>query len=64
MFTNLEPNDYACDECQECTYFLHDLYDCRGEREPCLEFSPKIGSKYRKIEIEVSNERSLSLEET
>lgn len=45
----------ACDECLKCHYFLHEYWNCQGELEPCLEFLPKKGSKYKKIEIEVKN---------
>lgn len=54
-----DPEIDACDECQECDYFLHDYWNCQGEKEPCFEFLPKKGSKHRKAEIEVTNEISL-----
>lgn len=50
------PETDACDKCQECDYFLHEYWNCQGELEPCFEFLPKKGSKYKKIEIEVLNE--------
>lgn len=50
------PETDACDECRECDYFLHEYWNCQGELEPCFEFLPKKGSKYKKIEIEVLNE--------
>ena len=49
------PETDACDECQECDYFLHDYWNCQGELEPCLEFLPKKGSKFNKVEITVTN---------
>ena len=53
------PETDACDECQECDYFLHEYWNCQGELEPCFEFLPKKGSKYKKIEIEVVDKTSL-----
>ncbi len=50
------PETDACDYCKECEYFLHEEWNCQGELEPCLDFIPKIGSKYRKVEIVVSKE--------
>lgn len=50
------PETNACDECQECEYFLHDCWNCQGDIEPCWKFLPKRDSKYRKVEIVVSKE--------
>ena len=54
------PKTDACDYCKECKYFLkeckHFLYECQGDVEPCLEFSPKVGSVYKIVEIEVTKE--------
>ena len=54
-----DPKTDACDYCKECDYFLHEYWNCQGELEPCLEFHPKKGSKYKKVEIETANETSL-----
>ena len=51
-----DPETDACDYCKECDYFLHDYWSCQGELEPCLEFYPKKGSKYKRVEIEIINE--------
>ena len=53
------PEADACDYCKECDYFLHDYWNCQGDIEPCWEFIPKKDSKYKKVEIEVTNETSL-----
>lgn len=45
----------ACDYCVECEYFLD--WKCLG-CEPCLEFVPKKDSKYKKVELLVSDEKS------
>lgn len=49
------PETDACDECQECDYFLHDYWNCQGELEPCFEFLPKKGSKFNKVKITIAN---------
>ncbi len=49
------PETDACDYCKECDYFLNEFWNCQGESEPCLEFLPKKGSKFNKVEITVTN---------
>lgn len=53
------PETDACDECQECDYFLKEnkyfLYECQGDEEPCFEFLPKKGSKFNKVKIMIAN---------
>lgn len=49
------PKIDACDCCKECDYFLHEYWNCQGELEPCLEFLPKKSSKFKKVEITVTN---------
>lgn len=56
MINKWNPEADACDICKECDYFLHDYWNCQGEPEPCWEFFPRIGSKYRKINLTVTNE--------
>lgn len=51
------PETDACNACWECDYFLHEYWNCQGEEEPCLEFLPKMGSKYKKVEIVVTKEK-------
>ena len=48
-----KPETDACNACRECDYFLHEYWNCQGEEEPCLEFLPKMGAKYKKVEIVV-----------
>lgn len=50
-----DPETDACDYCFECKYFLDDYWNCQGDIEPCWEFIPKKDSKYKKVEIEISN---------
>ena len=49
------PETDACDYCFECKYFLDDYWNCQGELEPCFEFLPKKSSKFKKVEITVTN---------
>lgn len=51
------PETDACEYCFECKYFLDDYWNCQGDIEPCFEFSPKISSKLKKVEIKVDNRR-------
>lgn len=51
------PEADACNACRECDYFLHEYWNCQGELEPCWEFMPKKGSKYKKVEIVVTKEK-------
>ena len=50
----------VCEYCRECDYFLHEYWDChcQGGIEPCCEFLPKKDSKYKKVEIEVIDNRN------
>lgn len=54
------PETDACDYCKECEYFLKEckyfLYECQGDVEPCIEFLPKKDSKYKKVEIAITEE--------
>ena len=56
MGKNWNPETDACDDCQECDYFLHEYWNCQGELEPCFEFLPKKSSKYKKVEVEIVND--------
>lgn len=56
MSNKWNPETDACDVCKECDNFLHNYWNCLGEPEPCLEFLPRIGSKYRKVNLTVTNE--------
>ena len=47
------PERDACNECQECDYFLHYYWNCQGELEPCHEFIPRPGSNKKLVSIEV-----------
>ena len=49
------PETDACECCKECDYFLHEFWNCQGELEPCWEFLPKKSSKFKKVEITVTN---------
>ena len=51
------PKTDACDYCVECEYFLD--WKCLG-LEPCLELVPKKDSKYKKVELLVSNEEKIN----
>lgn len=53
------PEADACDECRECEYFLHEYWNCQGGLDPCWDFVPIEGSKYKKVEIEITDETSL-----
>ena len=47
-----DPEIDACSECHDCFYFLHDYWNCQGEKEPCHEF---IKNKYsKKVETKTS----------
>ena len=50
------PETDACEYCFECKYFLDDYWNCQGAIEPCFEFLPKKGSKYKKVEVEIVND--------
>ena len=54
MRKNWNPEIDACDDCQECDYFLHEYWNCQGDIEPCLEFHPKPGSKKKLVTIQIT----------
>ena len=53
-----DPERDACDFCKECKCFYRkDWEGCDGDFTPCLDFSPKKGSKYKIIEVEIENDK-------
>ena len=32
----------VCDKCKTCDYYLHEYWNCQGEKEPCEEYYPNI----------------------
>lgn len=35
----------ACAECKTCEYFLHEFWNCQGEKKPFIEYLPDFRKK-------------------